>query len=355
MTGEVEKEIKIKEWKENSSIKYLYKEYYSLLPPLILPKDLSKREFAFQPFDKQSYVRHISFDDPRKLYEYLIKNTPKHVYYSIGIYDLPEANSMEQKGWRGSDLLFDIDLDHEKDCLIVEDITDDSCIEKGLKYTETISNIITNYFQGYYQVYFTGNRGFHVRGICELCKQLGKEERSELAKFVMAHDIDFSILFPKPVKGRKPALPSIKDPGWRGLIASFGIKDLNESELKNAVENIKVPIDSMVTQDPSRLTRIPGTLNGKSSLLVIPVCGEFKPGKWLSPFYGDIDVKAIKDLENIKILGLNLNFKKSEELNLPAQHAIYLATKGYITILEGKIIVRKNTGWWPVQGCNWNS
>jgi DNA primase small subunit len=352
---EEEKEIKIKEWNGDLTLKYLYREYYSLNPPLIIPKDIERREFAFQPFEKQSYVRHLSFDSLKKLYDYLIKNTPRHVYYSIAVYDLPEAGSMEEKGWKGSDFLFDIDLDHEKDCIMKNDITDDSCIEKGLKYAETIGYIINNYFGGTYQIYFTGNRGYHVRGFCELCKQLGREERSEIAKFIMAQDLDIDIIFPKSSKGKKPALPTVKDPGWRGLIANFGIKEVSKEDINNAVQNIRVEIDSMVTQDPSRLTRIPGTLNGKSSLLVLPVCGEFKLGKWVSPFYGEVDVKAKLDLDNIRILGYDVKFNKNEELSLPSQQAIYLATKGYLVITGGKIVVRKNTGWWPIQGCNWNS
>ncbi len=350
-----EKEIKIKEWRGEQTLKYLYKEYYSLMPPLILPKDIERREFAIQPFDKQSYIRHLSFNNQQEFYDFLIKNSPKHVYYSIGIYDLPEANSMEEKGWKGSDLLFDIDLDHDISCQTQDDITDDSCIEKGLKYAETIAHMIDNFFGGYHQIYFTGNRGYHVRGICENCRLLEREERAEIAKFVMAQELDLEIIFPKSSKGKKAALPSPKDPGWRGLIASYGIKDVNAEELKNAVENIKVNIDSMVTQDPSRLTRIPGSLNGKSSLLVVPICGEFKVGKWLSPFYGEMEVKALKDLQKIKILGTNIEFKKDEELSLPSQQAIYLATKGYLNILGGNLVVRKNTGWWPIQGCNWNS
>ncbi|MDP8003030.1 MAG: DNA primase small subunit PriS [Caldisphaera sp.] len=349
------KEIKLKKW-GNESLKYLYKEYYSLNPPLILPKDIKNREFAFQLFESTSYVRHISFDNERKFLEYLTKNVPKQVYYSIAVYDLPEASTMEEKGWRGSDLLFDLDLDHMKDCKIVEDIADDECIENGIKYVNTISLIVDNFLGGYTQIYFTGNRGYHVRGFCDYCKQLGKDERIEIANFIAAQGIDLDLIFPKSSKAGKAAKPNKDDPGWRGLIARNGLKDEFDGEdIINIVKSIKVDIDIMVTQDPSRLTRIPGTLNGKASLLVVPICGEFKMGKWLSPFSGNLDVKAEKELNEMKILGQKVSFKEKEDLNLPAQLAIFLFTKKYINVIGGDVVVRKNTGWWPIQGCNWTS
>ncbi|MEB2793764.1 MAG: DNA primase small subunit PriS [Caldisphaeraceae archaeon] len=349
------KEIKIKR-QRGIHLKALYSEYYSLIPPLLLPKDINKREFAFQPFEFNSYVRHISFENKEAFYKYMIENTPRQAYYSIARYDLPEANRMEEKGWRGSDLLFDIDLDHLPGCELNKEIIDDNCIMKGLEHANRIAHIIKNYLGGTYQIYFTGNRGYHVRGMCEQCIYLGREERAEIANFIAAKDLDIRLIFPIAKKGRKIAKPTPSDPGWRGLIAKAGIGDeVKEESIMDAVSKMKVDIDAMVTQDPTRLTRIPGTINGKASLLVVPVCRDFKIGRWLSPFSGSLEVTSKKDIDNIKILGINLSMRRGEGLSLPSQLAIYLATKGYVEVLEGEVVVRKNTGWWPIQGCDWTT
>src|SRR5699024_11788069 len=40
------------------------------------------------------------------------RERPRHVYFSAGRYDDPAANAMDEKGWQGSDLVFDLDADH---------------------------------------------------------------------------------------------------------------------------------------------------------------------------------------------------------------------------------------------------
>jgi len=108
--------VEVRGWRGEESLRELFKAYYALDPPLVLPGDIIRREFAFQPFGLESYVRHLSFKDETSLRAYIKSKTPKHAYHSIAIYELPEAPSMEEKGWLGSDLLFDLDLDHPGLC-----------------------------------------------------------------------------------------------------------------------------------------------------------------------------------------------------------------------------------------------
>jgi len=76
------------------------------------------REFTLQPFDSETYVRHLSFRSPEELRRYVVQKPPLHLYYSSAVYLQPSAPSMEEKGWRGSDPLFNIDADQIPGCSV---------------------------------------------------------------------------------------------------------------------------------------------------------------------------------------------------------------------------------------------
>jgi len=346
--------VEVRGWRGEESLRELFKAYYALDPPLVLPGDIIRREFAFQPFGLESYVRHLSFKDETSLRAYIKSKTPKHAYHSVAIYELPEAPSMEEKGWLGSDLLFDLDLDHPGLC--GSQVIDDHCLVEGFKKAQFIAKVVTKVLGGRASVYFTGHRGFHVRGKCEECLTLGRDERREIAKFVRAEGLDLSYLLPVKVRGGvSPAPPSPEDPGWRGLIAEAlgGSPKLRARDLKELPVSLGIDIDLMVTEDPTRLTRIPGTLNAKGTLMVTPLCNSFSPGPQLSPFRGELEARALRPLEQTKVLGFGIGLAEGEELSLPASVALYLWSAGLVELERGEVVVRRNTGWWPVQGCNW--
>lgn len=337
----------------SSSLRELFQVYYSLDPPLLLPADIVRREFAFQPFEIESYVRHISFPDEQSLRQYLRTKVPRQAYHSVAIYQLPEAPQMEEKGWLGSELLFDLDLDHTEFCQ--QGLVDDECLVKGFAEARKVAIIVEKVLGGKALPYFTGHRGFHVRAKCPDCMTLGRDERREIAKLVRAEGLDLSLLTPKPPL--RPLRPSPDEPGWRGLLAELYPELLRPINWREEVLQVRlgVDIDAMVTEDPSRLTRIPGTLNGKGALLVVPLCphGIFNPGSWLSPFKGELEGRALKPLEQTKVLGYTVGLSPGEEVNLPAGPALYLALEGYIELEGGDVVVRRDTGWWPIQGCDW--
>ncbi len=349
--GPKETFVKVRAWSEES-LKELFQAYYSLHPQLVLPKDIIKREFAFQPFGLESYVRHLSFKDEASLRAYLRARPPRHAYHSIGIYELPEAPSMEEKGWLGSELLFDLDLDHPGLC--ASQVIDDTCLVKGFRMAQRVAKVTERLLGGRALIYFTGHRGFHVRGKCEDCLTLGRDERREIAKLVRAEGLELSYLFPLDSK-IPPAAPSAEDPGWRGLLAEEvgGGPRLRVRDLNDAVARLAVDIDAMVTEDPSRLTRIPGSLNAKGPLIVTPLCDSFSPTPALSPFRGELGARALQPIDEVKVLGYSVGARGGEELDLPAPVALYLWSAGLIELGGGELVVVRNTGWWPVQGCNW--
>ena len=353
----------------DTDLKRLYKVYYRLDPPMILPADLNRREFAFHPWDSTSYVRHLSFNTEKELRAYLAANAPLHAYHSIAFYELPEAPKMEEKGFLGAELLFDIDADHLPEC---NGSLDDHCLRLAAKEASKLVRILKRDLGAETFTYYTGNRGFHVRAWCDYCLTLGREERRAIASYVRCDGLEFDIIFPNPHKlGRQaiPAVPTPRDPGLRGWIGS-GFRDSIKlsggsrpeetlgrrwlDELQALLADVCVEIDAQVTQDTSRLTRIPGTLNGKASLIVAYLVepSEFKPSDTLTPFKGEVEIEAKQDLE-ATILGVDLKLKKGSREVLPAGVALSLVSRGIASIVSGEVVVRADTGWRPLQDVRW--
>ena len=75
------------------------------------PVEIESREFGFLTFHSRNMYRHIRLPTQAELQRYLRQNAPAHSYYSSSYYEDPTAE-MARKGWRGADLVFDLDADH---------------------------------------------------------------------------------------------------------------------------------------------------------------------------------------------------------------------------------------------------
>ena len=336
----------------------LYQAYYSLHPPLEEPPEVQRREFAFQYFDSESYVRHLSFNSIGEVVEHLAERPARHAYYSIAVYELPEARNMEEKGFLHAPLFFDIDVDHLQGC--ESPLPSRECLLRGLEAVAKLTALLRRDMGvGEVEAYYTGNRGFHVIAHCNLdCEELGREERREIAWYVLAEALDPEALFPRHTRGYQPAAPDPEDPGWRGWIARRlppgppGLVDrLGEAWRERLLElagEARVPIDPQVTPDTSRLSRIRGSLNGKASLLVTRIGEGWMPDPArLSPFQGELAVRCGEDLEG-DVLGYSLGLLRGEEASLPAPVAVLLYTKGLCEITGGEVVVRAGPGWRPL-------
>jgi len=356
-------------------VRALYKIYYRLKPCVEEPDSIANREFAFQLFEPEAYVRHISFQSRGELQEYLAREAPKNAYYSVAYYDLPEAKTMEEKGYRGAILLFDLDLDHYEPCSGNSQNVDgtlllgDECLIEGLREVAKLEAMIRRDLKPEkIESYYTGHRGYHVRVHCKACFELGREERRQIASYFAGEGVRVEALFPTGSivrRGRKtrkmldPAFPSPSDPGLRGWIARIlasrasgkpkGMREAFGQQwdviVEDAIRQAVVPIDAMVTADPSRLTRIYGTLNGKGHFLVAPVREGFRPNLSLTPFQGEVEVEYNTRLEPISILGVEVSGAKGEHSSLPAGVALHLAGKGLVRITGGSILVRAYPCW----------
>ena len=403
-----------------------FRNYY-LRAKLHKPLEMKKREFAFISMDKGIMFRHMKFQDVGSLRRYILRNVPSHVYYSSAFYDFPDAPKMEQKVWKGAELIFDVDSDHlDLECQAKHDFwlcencgymsmrkmescpkcgstkikaykwVCDNCIEKAKNEVEKlVFDFLINDFginEDSISVKFSGHRGFHVRVMDERLYGMDQHARREIVGYVTGLDIDPSIhginedLF-RGEHGLRP--PSIKDPGWRGRIVRYLIRLLDDIDENSRIEGLKrsqvlkicenresikkslsssnpnyrivkglgakswmsltleavkrygVKIDAPVTADIKRLIRMPGTIHGKTGLIVKEVDVEsiesFDPFVDAVAFRGKkqksirIDVYTPKFRILDEVYG---PYKPGDVVEVPEGAAIFLVSKGRGTVLR---------------------
>lgn len=238
----------------------MFAQYYSRHSAEIeAPRESGEREFGFLLFKEDIMVRHKGFRSPEDLRKFIKLMAPSDVYYSAAYYDKPEE-SMELKGWKGADLIFDVDADHiETSCKNIHDSW--TCLDCGLKgrgeapdscancgsqrlkeegwlcdkcleaaKTEILKliDMLTNDFgfsHSEISVFFTGHRGYHVHVESEKVRTLDQQARKEIADFVQGTGLDVAShgLEERSIgagKGGKVVVgPNLYDAGWRGRLA----------------------------------------------------------------------------------------------------------------------------------------
>lgn len=344
--------------KTKNIVKEFFKDYYSKVDVKV-PDDFIMREFAFQTFDSESYIRHKSFSSLALLKEFIVSIIPKHSYFSSALYQNPGADNMDEKGWVGSNLIFDIDADEIYGCNPVKvnayidgeyhevELINDECLELAKEHEVELLDILTNDFGFTYdelEVQFSGNRGFHtmIRPKDNVWLTLSSSARKEIVDYLKGVGLDVHYIVPSIKKKVRPSLPKPSEGGWRRRI-SKKLTDVGNENLieyfKSLIPKCVVEVDEKVTIDTSRLVRIQGSLNGKTGLKVIRLDSKslhnFKLGEELSPF---IDHTAIilptADIKNIKLLGYKLEFTKYMSFRVPISIAIYLALNKLAYIMK---------------------
>ena len=369
-------------------LRKLFRNYYERnAGSLLLPPDFSSREFAAQLWGMKSYIRHLAFKSRQSFEDWVREKAPRHLYYSSAVYVMPGAQNMDEKGWVGADLIFDIDADHLPACQgkIVEirneakglktSIAPDECLDAAAWEAVKLVDVLRHelgFSDSSIRVEFSGHRGFHVIVSCkgfEECFTADSTVRKEILDYIRGEMYDASLLeFTPETRGRRrvkiyPIPPRVSDPGLRGRIARIAVllarregeemvikalsappldasrlykrhRDVIESYLSKAMEEIRVDVDPQVTLDTKRLIRVPYSLHGKSGLVVKPLdASKLVSSDWnlvmFSPFtrLDSIKVRLLVDVKDVKIFGHKLRLSAGNEYRLPAPIAIYLMSK----------------------------
>ncbi len=273
-------------------------------------------------------VRHRSLLDLGEIEDFLGRRKPRHVYFSAGRYDEPSASTMSDKGWRSSDLVFDLDADH-----LLRGAWRGQLREMLAKCKDALLRLLDFLEDDFgfedLTVVFSGGRGYHVHVRDERIRHLERDARREIVDYVRGIGLEFDELVDEEsvagTAGRSS--PAQKrtlstEGGWsarahRHMLAV--VDDLLAMEEADALEQLQeydgigegkataalnaarsnyeqleagnidvhpafyqlakillhevvaadnAPIDEPVTTDTNRLIRLPGSLHGGSGLEV---------------------------------------------------------------------------------------
>lgn len=170
-----------------------FNEYYTNLFKnkdflLCLPPSFNEREWGFIPIKRQTVGnmwRHLSFQSLEEIESFFLKNTPLHLYYSSAYYEHPDIKKMDEKGWKGADLIFDIDMD----------IKNDSDYRKMLLLAKDEVVKLYDILRGDFglndiQIVFSGGRGYHIHVRDKSVLGLKSRERREIIDYLSASSLD---------------------------------------------------------------------------------------------------------------------------------------------------------------------
>jgi DNA primase small subunit len=252
--------------------------YKNNLASIEPPPAMTEREYGFLLFRERIMVRHKAFREFKAFTESLLALVPSDVYYSTAYYKAPDLE-MDQKGWLGSDIVFDVDADHiDTPCKETHDMwMCPNCKEsrRGRKPTkcpkcghekieekawlcdrcliaakEEVLKLIEFLVEDFgvksqeMHVFFSGHRGYHLHLISDRLKTLDDVQRKEIVDYVIGLGLDPAEqgLYQGPsdvfLEDRLSVVtgPQLTDPGWRGRLAKGVYRIITELDQKQLVE-----------------------------------------------------------------------------------------------------------------------
>jgi DNA primase small subunit len=316
-------------------------------------RDIPKREMAFSLFGRGGMIRHTSFKNFEELREYVLKNPPQHFYYSSAYYGMPDAE-MENKIWLGADLVFDIDGDH------IEGADRMSYSEMLLKVKEELRKLLVilkddlDVKDENIEIVFSGSRGYHAH-VYSIFEALESQERREIVDYITGKCLSpeytlfgrtkweqrielirESLLKISKTGGRKWKEKLAEETGVHDQIPDKKDKKFNEyidsMSRKLAMERFASKIDEPVTIDVHRLIRTPGSLHGKSGLMVKIIdpssLENFDPLSECIPkvFMDETEVNVLKGTE-VEFFGEKRKLSEGRQ-KIPVYSALFTVLRG---------------------------
>jgi len=205
--------------------------YYGTTKPT-LPDRFGRREFGFMFWTAGIVQRHLGFSREEDLHSFLSSRVPAHTYYSSAYYETPNAPTMEEKGWLGADLIFDLDADHLPNAAKMSYPEMLEAIRlKILHLYDDFLKADFGFDEKAMRLVFSGGRGYHIHVFDGRVWGLGSHERREVVDWITGKGLDLSNVFKESVfdsrefKGYKYSKKRtiMADPktsvGWPGKIA----------------------------------------------------------------------------------------------------------------------------------------
>jgi DNA primase small subunit len=348
-------------------LRQTYKEYYFRATDRIdFPAEVESREFGYIPFGG-GMVRHISFKSKGEALAEILRQSPSSVYCSNARYESP-TRPIEEKGWLGAELIFDIDAtDIPTACKRGHDLwycekchasgklprppkctkcggssvefhgTCETCLDAAKDHTTRVVGFLTGDFgvdPEVIRVYFSGNRGYHLHVFDKRFDSLDQQARGEIAEYMRGSSLPLSQTIASTLRRRPPSGP--QGAGWTRRITGY-VDERRQSYggtlqklVSEAISTQRAMVDSSVTTDIHRVFRLAGTLHGNTGMSKMrvesmaefdpqedPVVLSAKPTKLTVAFYPPFRIKH-KDFGPFR----------SETVELPAYAAVSILTRG---------------------------
>lgn len=288
--------------------------YYKGTSSVEFPDEIASREFGYIPFGG-GMVRHLSFKSSGEALAEILKQSPSSVYCSNARYEFP-ARPMDEKGWLGAELIFDIDAtDIPTPCKKGHDLwhcqkcyasgrlprpprcpkcggpsaefhgTCEACLDAARDHTTRVFAFLTEDFgvdPGAVRIYFSGNRGYHLHVFDSRFDRLDSQARGEIAEYVRGSSLPPSQTIASTIRhGRRPASQGA---GWTRRITGYvdqsqGYDGTLQRLVSEAISSQRALVDSSVTTDVHRVFRLAGTLHGDTGMSKTKVTslGAFDP------------------------------------------------------------------------------
>lgn len=335
-----------------------YREYYfKHHDDVEIPTLIWSREFGYIPFGK-GMIRHLSYKSPGELAADLVKQAPSSVYCSNATYSNPTL-PMDDKGWKGAELIFDIDANsiptacrtkHSfwicKACGKVIRSTNRpeecskckgtgavqlhwscaECLTSTREHVYRLIGFLTKDFgvsEGNIAVYFSGNRGYHLHVQDERFEAMDPSARAQVANYIKGAGLI------------RPQGSDRSQGGWIDRVVQSAATSQSRS-LDQVINTFSSRIDESVTTDIHRIFRLPGTLHGNSGLLKMRVHNlqDFRPDYDPVVLGEDEVTVSIHGAPTFELRGNTFGPYSSQDLSLPTYAAVYLMTKGLARLVD---------------------
>ncbi len=280
-----------------------YKEYYFRGADQVeFPDAVESREFGYIPFGG-GMVRHLSFKSKGEALAEILKQSPSSVYCSNARYESP-TRPIEEKGWLGAELIFDIDAtDIATSCKKGHDLwycekchasgklprpskctkcggpavefhgTCETCLDAAKEHALRVVGFLKDDFgvdPGSIRVYFSGNRGYHLHVFDKRFEQLDQQARGEIAEYMRGTSLPLAQSIASTLRRRQPTGP--QGAGWTKRITGYVDERRQDYSgtlqrlVSEAISSQRAMVDSSVTTDIHRVFRLAGTLHGDTGM-----------------------------------------------------------------------------------------
>jgi DNA primase small subunit len=364
-----------------------YKQFYFKNSQTIeTPTRITEREFGYIPFG-EGMIRHLSFKTGGELVARIVKEAPSSVYCSNAHYFEP-TSPIEEKGWKGAELIFDIDADmiptlckKDHDVWICLDCSAQGklpapplcpkcrgknlnrskwvcveCMDAAKEHTARLIKFLVEDFQvaeSNIALFFSGNRGFHVHVCDERFEPLGAQGRAEITDYVRGTGMSILVGVLSIIKSRNSTdyREVNKRSGWFRRIGQVmtslkgdqgAVKTTDRKNAKNVrrvsakriaertINEYASIVDPSVTNDLHRIFRLPGTLHGTTGMQKVRVISIASFNPLVDPVVLPRDLVRVKILlpRSITLNGMKFGPFRSETLEIPTFAAVYFIGKG---------------------------